>query len=273
MIGSSPPKITCVMVTNGRHELVKKSVWCYAQQTYLNKNMVILSQGTDEQNSAIEHHLKSLDRSDIFFMPAPRDICLGMMRNTSVEIATGDIICQWDDDDLYHPDRLTTQYNTLRSNSSIVACLYCDFLKYYRTAGELYWCDWSGEGVPLHRLLCGSVMFHKKLFGMFNVFYPQAGHQCHVEEDLNVLYKLGSKGVVAPVRAGWHYVYVYHGGNVYDIAHHNLTLNTASGKAIMGTEKLLENRELIEWSLGEVGLKEAVKVRSKESVAFTYVPK
>jgi glycosyltransferase involved in cell wall biosynthesis len=237
MIGCGLPKMSCVMVTNGRHELVKKSIRCYMQQTYLNKNMVVLSQGSVEQNAVIEHYLKSLGRPDIFFMTAPRDICFGMMRNTSVEIATGDIICQWDDDDLYHPDRLMTQYKALRADSRNIASLYCDFLKYYMTAGELYWCDWTGESVPLHRLLCGSVMFYKRAFGMFNVFYPQAGEQCHVEEDLNVLRKLQTKGTIVPVQAGWQYVYVYHGANVYDLGHHNLTLDTRSGKFIMGARQ------------------------------------
>jgi glycosyltransferase involved in cell wall biosynthesis len=188
-------------------------------------------------------------------------------------LATGKIICQWDDDDLYHPERLMTQYNALRVNSNYVASAYCDFLKYYRNTGEIYWCDWSGERIFSGRLLSGSVMFYKEMFGMFPCFYPQSGSQCHVEEDLNVMNKLLSKGEVAPIWSGWHYVYMYHGSNTYDLAHHNLTLDVTSGKKVLTASQLLERRDLIENAFDSIGFDRSVSVRSKEGLAFTYDPK
>lgn len=272
MIGGPLPTITCVTVTKGRVELLKKAIRCYMLQSYMNKNMVIVSQGSAEDNAAIAAHLRSLGRSDITLYCVASDWCLGTLRNTSVEIATGEIICQWDDDDLYHPDRLMLQYNVLRRDSRHVASLYSDFLKYYRTSGDLYWCDWSGEPIYSHRYLCGSIMFHKRLFGMFPIFYPQRGSQCHVEEDLNVLEKLQTKGDLAPVFSGWHYTYVYHGQNVYDLEHHNLTLNTTWGKRVLDTEQLLERRDLLEQAFPLLGVEGPVRIRSLEGVAFTYQP-
>lgn len=273
MIGGRLPTITCVTVTQGRVELLKKAIRCYTHQSFINKNMVIVSQGTQEDNRRIRDHLRDLNRADISFYEAPSDLSLGAMRNLSCEIATGDIICQWDDDDLYHPDRMMLQYNVLRSDSNRVASLYCDFLKYFMTTGEVYWCDWSGEPLPTHRFLCGSVMFYKSMFGMYSTFYPQEGSQSRVEEDLHILDKLQSKGQLGPVWAGWHYIYVYHGGNVYDIEHHRLTLDTTWGKKILSVEQLLERRSLLESTFDLVGADKPMVVRSKDEIAFTHSPK
>jgi glycosyltransferase involved in cell wall biosynthesis len=272
MLGSRLPTITCVMATRGRIELLKKAVSCYVQQSYMNKNMVIVSQGCDEENEAIRGFLSALGRSDISCYTAHPDTPLGTMRNTTVEIARGEVICQWDDDDLYHPDRLMMQYNVLRADSRRVASVYCDFLKYYKTTGDLYWCDWSGEPIPAHRYLCGSVMFHRTLFDMYPVFYPQSGNQCHVEEDLNVLFKLHTKGDIGPVWSGWHYVYVYHGENTYDLDHHNWTLNTSTGKRVLDTKQLVDRKSLLEHAFDVMGIDQQVKVRSKDDIAFVYQP-
>lgn len=272
MIYRKRPHVTCVMVTRGRLELMKRSIACYMNQTFIDKNMVVLSQGDPPTNSKIREYIRSLGREDIFLVDAPPDLTLGAMRNTSVELATGDLVCQWDDDDLSHPDRITTQYKSLISDDRNVAAMYCDFLKYYRTTGELYWCDWSNEGLPHGKYICNTLMFWKRQFGNGGVVYPETGPQCQVEEDLNVLIKLLKVGEVAKVFAGWQFFYVFHGGNVYDIDHHNLTLKTSTGKRVLTVEQLNERRGLIEESIRLVGIDRPVTVRSLDADAFTYFP-
>lgn len=258
------------MVTKGRCEYIKYSIKCYIKQNYENKNMVLVSQGNKEQNDLIESYVKSIGRNDIYYISAPEDLNLGTMRNISVELSTGDFICQWDDDDLYHPERISTQYNVLRQDNNLVASAYCDFIKYYKTNATAYWCDWSGERIPTHQFLPGSIMFDKKVFGMFSSFYPQNGQQCYVEEDLNVLGKLLTKGDIGRVWSGWHYIYQYHGSNVYDLNHHNLTLDTSSGKKVLDVGSILERRSLIESTFDFVEIGEKVAFRSKENTAFIY---
>lgn len=264
------PKICCVMATNGRIDCIKKSVYCYLNQTYSNKSLLILSQGTESVNQEIQCYLKSLSREDIQFFTAPQNLSLGGLRNTLVEMSQGDIICQWDDDDLYHPLRLITQYNCLRSNSGNVASLYCDFLKYFENSQELYWCDWSSNPVPSNRYLCGTVMFHKEVFAKFPIFYPDHGSQCHVEEDLNALQKLVSIGSIGPVFAGYQYVYVYHGKNTYDIDHHYLGIDTKWSKKLHSVDELLNQRKLLEETFIGMGIRSKINVRSADAIAFTY---
>ena len=270
MIYRKMPMITCVMVTRGRLELMRRSIACYTKQTYANKHLVILSQGDRATNDNIRAYIASLGRADIEFLDAPPDITLGAMRNTSVELATGEVVCQWDDDDLSHPDRLATQYRTLIGDDRRMASMYCDFLKYYRTSGELYWCDWSNERLPQGRYICNTLMFYKRDFG--NIVYPEKGPQCQVEEDLNVLNQLLGRGEVGKVFAGWQFIYVFHGSNVYDIEHHNHTLNTATGKRVLNPEQLGERRWLIEETLRLTGIDRTVRVRGLEGDAFTFTP-
>jgi glycosyltransferase involved in cell wall biosynthesis len=270
MIPSQSPLITCVCATKNRPDLLKRSIDCYVRQTYPNKRLVIVSQSDEDSNKIISQHLKSLNREDILFVEAPAMLTLGAMRNVSVELATGEIVCQWDDDDVYHPLRLTTQYKALISDSRNVASLYSEFLKYFCNSHEVYWCDWSKEHEYSHRFLCGSIMFYKSLFHLWENFYPERGSQSCREEDLHVLEKLTSKGSIAPVTAGNQYIYVYHGVNTYDLDHHKLTLDVRWGKKVLDKIQLLENQDLIKESLNYLGLHNQIFVKSLDQLAFIH---
>jgi glycosyltransferase involved in cell wall biosynthesis len=245
-------------------------VVCYLSQTYPNKELIIVSQGAAADNALIRSHISGLNRGDILFFEASPRLCLGAMRNLSCEIATGDIICQWDDDDLYHPVRLMSQYKAMRSDSDGVASAYCAFLKYFSQSNEMYWCDWRGEGRPLSRYLPGSVMFYKMIFfKRGSLLYPEDGGQCHVEEDLNVLGQLFRHGRVVSLFEAYHYVYSYHGENTYNLDHHRLTLLTNSGKTVMSAEQILERRLVLEETFGLIGVG-AVDMRSLDGPVFSW---
>jgi hypothetical protein len=207
------------------------------------------------------------------FFEASSRLTLGAMRNLACELASGEVICQWDDDDFYHPTRLTDQYRSLQADSRNVASASTRFLKYFAQTQELYWCDWWGEGVPSSQFLCGSVMFHKQVFHKHkSLLYPESGDQCHIEEDWNVLFKLLDAGRVVPYGLGHHYLYSYHNENTYSLDHHLLTLDIHSGKEVVGVEELLSNRSLLEITLQLMGFDQLAHVKSLEEVAFTYEP-
>lgn len=261
----SYPKISCTTVTLGRVPLIKKSIDCYRAQTYKNKEMIILSQGKAEDNAQIEAYIRSLGRDDIKLYTTREDTCLGAMRNLSVELATGEVVCQWDDDDLYHPYRLVTQYNALREE----ACqpLYMEHLKYFKNTGDMYWIDWSIEGEERRSYLCGTAMYYKRTFERAgNMLYPEAGSQCHVEEDWNALDRLIEFGRIAPIREGYQYIYVYHGDNIYDLDHHKLVLD----KRVRDVEFLRTYRVGLENTFKSVGIDTPVAMRSLDEVAFEW---
>lgn len=272
MIVDYLPKISCVCVTKNRPYLLKKSIRCYIHQNYQNKELVIISQGDPESNEEIQNYLKEVNRNDISFFIMPDLASLGSLRNTSIEIATGELICQWDDDDLYHPDRLITQYQAIRKSDRNLASIYCDFLKFFAETKELYWCDWSDKYDFSHKFLCGSIMFYKKVFNMFEVFYPEFGDQSCRQEDLNVLEKIITKGKISPIVSGNHYIYVYHGKNTYEIEHHKLTLNDKWGFKVFDRDAILYNKQLLEDTFKKVELNEKIKVCSLKELVFEYDP-
>ncbi len=137
MLKEPVPKVSCVMVTCGRVQHVIRAIRCFLHQTYPNRELVIVSQGSPEVNEQIHRYVRSLQRSEVRFYDAPQRLSLGAMRNLSCEIAFGDIICQWDDDDLYHPTRVADQYKALISYSKHIASAFSKFLKYYHEQKEL----------------------------------------------------------------------------------------------------------------------------------------
>lgn len=249
MIELNYPNISCVCVTKNRPDFVRNSIKMYNMQSYDYRDLYILSQGNTQTNTEIKEYIDNLNQNDIHFFTVPENVSLGWARNAIVEIAKGPIICQWDDDDIYHPNRLISQYNCLRKNSKNLASLYSNFLKFFYHDKKMLWCDWSKEEEVSHRFLCGSIMFKKEVFYMFDNFYPNIGSQSDTEEDLNVLEKILKVGEAVAVEEGYQYIYVYHGNNVYDLDHHNLTVDTTWGKEIFQKDKLLENQEKIKESV------------------------
>lgn len=95
------------MVTANRKHLMRRSILCFQNQTYENKEMVVVDDG--EQN--LEEVLQTLPASQLKYLKLEQDPSntLGKLRNRSLEAATGDYLVQWDDDDWYHPERIAKQ--------------------------------------------------------------------------------------------------------------------------------------------------------------------
>ena len=270
---SEPPKISCATVTTGRLDKLHTSVRCYVQQTYPVKELVIVSQGDKEVNAQIRDFVYQLGRKDIFFIEAPECLSLGAMRNLSVELTTGSIVCQWDDDDICHPQRLQLQYSKMQGEVGDVVLL-SSFLKYFCNTNDLYYCDWSQDEERTHRYLCGTVMFQKRIFhDCGNRLYPEDGAQSIVEEDLNALERMSLHGKIVGLHDQGHcYVYVYHGANTYDLEHHEMAINPFWKKKVLPENELIAKRKLIEQTLRAGAVDKRVDVRSFDDVAFTYEP-
>jgi glycosyltransferase involved in cell wall biosynthesis len=262
------PKISCVMVTAGRPDKIRRSIRCYLRQIYPDKELIILSQGKENINKELSNYVKSLELSDIYFFTAPENLSLGGMRNLGVELTHGDIICQWDDDDLSHPFRLAKQFNALSADGVLVSA-YQEHLKWFEDTNEIYWIDWSVEVGEDRRYLHGTSMYRKETFcDCGNMLYPEVGPQSGREEDWNAIKKILGKGRIAGIREGYHYIYTYHGDNIYWRSHHELVLR----KRVYTKDELLARKLVIELALRECGVDRQVRVCSNDGVAFEFSP-
>jgi glycosyltransferase involved in cell wall biosynthesis len=143
---------------------------------------------------------------------ADAGLSLGTLRNLAVDSARGDYICQWDDDDRYHPQRLALQWDALCADSADF-CFLVDQLHWFPARGEMYWDDWSREGFPLD-VVQGTMLARRAALPR----YPDIARG----EDTALFHDILRSGApIARLRgAGWCYVYVFHGGNVFSEAHH-----------------------------------------------------
>lgn len=212
------PKISCLTATLDRLVLLKESIHCYLEQSYPNRELVIATEGDEWYKQATLRYVRSLDRNDIKLVFLDGDnYNLGKVRNILLDEAEGDIVCQWDDDDLNHPERLRVQAEHLLEQKA-QACLMTDQLQYFYPTRELYWVDWApGIRENVYKYIPGTLIMHRD--SRFR--YPETGAHARAGEDFALLADLCKEVAVTPLSgAGMLYVYCYHGSNTYDHEHH-----------------------------------------------------
>ncbi|MDX1617534.1 MAG: glycosyltransferase family A protein, partial [Balneolaceae bacterium] len=119
---NSTPKVSCLIVTADRRELLKRSLYCYQNQTYSNTELVVVDNGHDTIEDLVVEYVNGEEVTYVRVEPSPDNI-LGEMRNISLEHASGEYLTCWDDDDWFHPDRITVQMDTLRDGGYEACCL------------------------------------------------------------------------------------------------------------------------------------------------------
>jgi glycosyltransferase involved in cell wall biosynthesis len=212
-------KISCLVVTCDRPAHLARSYACYRDQTYPDKELVIV---TDEAGPYVEFIRRlTADARDVRVVALPERQPLGALRNRAVLASTGDVLCQWDDDDLCHPERLAVQYARM-ANERADAAFFVDQLQLFWENRIAYWTDWGAKrrrarrgGDPRPWLIPGTLMC--RLGAMPE--YPALARG----EDTVVKNRLCGAGArVAEVDGlGWLSIYAYHGKNTYDRTHHD----------------------------------------------------
>lgn len=88
------PKVSCLMATHGRVDQVAEAVACFVAQDYPHRELLILN--NHPTPLVIEH-------PRVHVINEPGHPTLGHCRNRLLELADGDYVRTWDDDDLYLP--------------------------------------------------------------------------------------------------------------------------------------------------------------------------
>jgi len=88
------PNVTCLTATYGRLSKLNEVVTCFLDQDYENKKLIILNNHPSPL---------SCDFPNVTVYNEPIYPTLGDCRNRLIELASGDFIRTWDDDDLYMP--------------------------------------------------------------------------------------------------------------------------------------------------------------------------
>src|SRR4051794_18063628 len=100
-------KISCLMVTLDRPAFFDRSYACYLAQDYRDRELVIVCDGPAWYRRHIREKIEG--RDDVRLVELGSRFTLGELRNVSMAFAAGELVAQWDDDDLHHPSRLDLQ--------------------------------------------------------------------------------------------------------------------------------------------------------------------
>jgi glycosyltransferase involved in cell wall biosynthesis len=103
-----PPLVSCIMPTANRRAFVPRAIDYFLRQSYPHKELVILDDGADSVADLIP------DDPCVRYVRAARKQPLGAKRNACVELARGDLIMHWDDDDWHATRRIACQVTALQ---------------------------------------------------------------------------------------------------------------------------------------------------------------
>jgi glycosyltransferase involved in cell wall biosynthesis len=259
------PKISCLMITaGGRFDYFKDSYRCYRDQTYQNKELVIVTDSDKDYKNQISTLVDGQDDVRLVFLNGR--YTLGALRNISMHLCTGDVFVQWDDDDFNMPDRLMVQYGWLLKSGNRVS-YFSDQLHYYFPTQELYWENWWEFGSNFsirYGLIPGTLMAFRD---GFDARYPSAGKHAKAGEDSILSDDLvASTSVSLLKRNGNLQVYSYHGKNVWDLEHHlNITKWRSHDIQFMN-----QHRQIINKTLKYMNFSPTVRVMGRDGLAFVY---
>lgn len=225
--------VCCIMLTlPSRIDYARKSIESYCSQTLRRKRLLLIADhGKDEAYQPLRDHVTSLGRDDIRIEIAPPGVNLGQLRNFSLDVADADVVCQWDDDDLYHPERLARQLAALEEGDFEAVYLQ-EVIQYFPADATMYWTNWRAVPVKAHP---GTLMMRRGV----PVRYPVEGQQAHLGEDTVVGLALMERGRVGYLAGMPHlFVYVSHGSNSWDNEHHRML-----ARELAISQALLRRRE------------------------------
>ena len=209
--------ISCLCVTRGdRPGLLSEAVADFVRQTFPDRELVILHDGDDAVHAGVRAivaaHAGVLIRIERT-RPGSR---LGELRNIAIARARGEWICQWDDDDRFHPERLRLQWEHAQSEEAAVNYLV-DQLHWFQPDNLLFWDDWGREPYPMN-VIQGTILARRDVMPP----YPDIGRGEDTLQTRALLRAEASKAFrVSRLRGmGWCYIYRFHGCNAWHAAHH-----------------------------------------------------
>lgn len=253
-----------MITADGRFDYFKDSFRCYSDQTYPNKELIVVTDAGDEYKSQISQ--MTYGRQDVRLVFLKGRYTLGALRNISISMCESEIFVQWDDDDFNMRDRLMIQYMRMAKSGKRVS-YFGDQLHYYFPNRELYWENWwefcSNHSIQ-YGLIPGTLMAY---LDDFHARYPSAGKHAKAGEDSVLSDELVRTTSVGLIRGMGHLqVYSYHGKNVWDLEHH---LNISKWRS-HDIQFMNQHRSLIKNTLRYMNFSPTVRVMGRDGLAFVY---
>ncbi len=175
--------VSCIMPTADRPDYVRKSIIQFLKQDYLNKELIIVDDGT------VPFPIGNLKRHPLIqYIRLNKHHSIGAKRNMACENAKGDIILHWDDDDWYASDWINLQVNALEVNKADITGLdTINFIDLIRNKAWTY--EYPRKN---NSWVHGATLAYRKDFWRGNPF-----EDISVGEDVKFLWSIRPKKIYA----------------------------------------------------------------------------
>lgn len=201
----APQKISCICITRHRPHLLKRAMACFHAQTHPDKELVVLCEEDDAATLRLLDGLPASGELKILIVPRETGRHLGYLRNYAIARASGNYICQWDDDDWYHPERLRYQLSLIEG-THYAACVLSRELIFDTRSGTAW--------LSCQRHWEGSVLCRREEA----LEYPYSNLE--KGEDTPMILSLQRQRLLYTDPASTpFYIYIFHGENTWDYDH------------------------------------------------------
>lgn len=198
------PLVSCIMPTSGRPHFVTKAIRSFSQQNYQNKELIIVYNEESDLATDIDvptgvRLIKTMARS------------IGAKRNEACKNAGGTILAQWDDDDVYMPDRLSVQVAPLLSGEYEITGL--NNFRFHEIQTGLYWVCTPAlfNRLFVENVAGGTLVFLKMLWEDHNAYPPVS-----LREDADFLMSVIRKGArLERIDGRELFIYMRHSANTW----------------------------------------------------------
>jgi hypothetical protein len=194
------PLVSCLLVTTGARSRLAQAIECYRRQAYGARELVIVTHPDGLQ--AVTQLVGASGASGVSVHCVGREMLLGDCRNVAIARAKGDIVMQWDDDDLYDQVRISVAVALLTQSPAIAAML---------SRVLVWWPARRLAAISERRFWEGSLAVWRE----HAPFYPSLA----LGEDTPAVDFLASTRPIATYDAPLLYVYTVHGANTWDEPH------------------------------------------------------
>jgi hypothetical protein len=202
------PLVTCIMPTWNRGKFVPAAIACWMEQTYQNKELLIIDDGDEPVRKLVPKV------PGIRYVRLKEKLTTGAKRNRCCELAKGEIICHFDDDDWSAPDRIADQVARLQE-TGLPMTGYSTLFLWDRVHNEARRFVGATKGY-----ICGTTMCYLKAFWQDHPFPNK-----QMSSDNDVVYPAARANQVAFSHNATHVV-----ARIHD-CHHTSPKNGV-GKAV-----------------------------------------
>jgi len=174
--------VSCLMPTADRIPFVRQTVAQFLRQDYFDCELLVLDDGAQSVEDLIP------DDPRVRYVREARKSPIGVKRNRACELARGDVIVHWDDDDWNAPWRVRYQVEQLLARGADICGL--DRVLFYDPAEDRGWeYVYANNAAPW---VYGATLCYTKSFWRRNPF-PAIG----VGEDSRFVWSAVTKKLVA----------------------------------------------------------------------------